>query len=468
MKRIVFTLLLMPLFVMTSNGQNDGKNSKPSNVNDYEIIKAESRIHGLNIAITHKQPLVLSNEYPVLCIHGASFPSTLAFGFRMGNNSWMDNLAENGYDVYALDFLGYGNADRYPEMQAASTSALPLGRAVEVYRDVDKAVDLITKKTGKSKVYLIGHSWGGSVAALYATKFPDKVAKLVLFAAVTTRQDSTEYTNSANSYEIMTPEQRVNAMKNLTPDGKTCQLEPEIFETWGNSWLLSDPLAKKLNAKSIRFPAGYAPDVEDMLHNKPLYNPADIKMPTLVIRGEWDTYPNNADAEKLFRLLENAPDKKYVVIEKGTHVMHLEKSRYQLYDETLHFLKFRTNMKETNKHAIAVIFEAIPADEHKDEYLNIALSLKPELEKIKGFISIERFQSIYHPEKILSLSFWESEAAIQEWRNLEMHRNAQLKGRQYIFKDYHLRIAQVVRDYGMLDRKEAPVDSNLIHKMKID
>ena len=163
-------------------------------------------------------------------------------------------------------------------------------------------------------------------------------------------------------------------------------------------------------------------------------------------------------------MLENVPYKKYVVIEKGTHVTHLEKSRYQLYDETLHFLKLGTNMKETNKHAIAVVFEVIPADGHKDEYLNIALSLKPELEKIKGFISIDRFQSIYHPEKILSLSFRESEEAIQQWRNLEMHRTAQLKGREYIFKDYHLRIAQVVRDYGMFDRKEVPKDSKSYHK----
>ncbi len=152
------------------------------------------------------------------------------------------------------------------------------------------------------------------------------------------------------------------------------------------------------------------------------------------------------------------------MIAKSTHIIHWEKSRYQLCDETLHFLISGLNMKERNKHSIAVLFEVIPADGHKEEYLNIALSLKPELEKIKGVISIERFQSIYHPEKILSLSFWESEAAIQEWRNLEMHRNAQSKGREYIFKDYHLRIAQVVRDYGMFDRKEIPTDSKPYHK----
>ncbi|OUL61271.1 antibiotic biosynthesis monooxygenase [Flavobacterium sp. AJR] len=108
---------------------------------------------------------------------------------------------------------------------------------------------------------------------------------------------------------------------------------------------------------------------------------------------------------------------------------------------------------------IAVIFEVIPNEEKKQEYLDIAASLRPELDKISGFISIERFQSFNDPGKVLSLSFWKDEESIQQWRNLEMHRNAQSKGRQEIFKDYHLRIADVKRDYGMFDRKEMPKDS---------
>ncbi|MBS1600198.1 MAG: alpha/beta fold hydrolase [Bacteroidetes bacterium] len=459
-----FTSFFFLLFITAVFAQTNNDSLKINSMNNYEIIKTESRITGLQIALMHKAPTITSNDYAVLFLHGASFPSALAFAFRMNNYSWMDNLAENGYDVYALDFLGYGNADRYSEMKIGLPVGSPLGRAVDIYKDVDKAAEFIIRRTGKSKVYLIAHSWGGSVAALYATKFPGKVAKLILFAPITQRQETSAIEKIEGPYEAMTPEQRITEMKNLTPKGKVCQLEPEIFKTWGSIWLHSDTLAVQNKSDSVRFPNGYAPDVEYMLHNKPYYNPADIKAPVLIIRGEWDAYPNNADGEKLFTSLENAPYKKYVVIEKGTHVMHLEKSRYQLYDETLHFLKFGMNMKETNKHAIAVIFEVIPVEGHKDEYLNIALSLKPELEKIKGFISIERFQSIYHPEKILSLSFWESEEAIQEWRNLEVHRNAQLKGREYIFKDYHLRIAQVVRDYGMFDRKEAPADSRSYHK----
>ncbi|WP_029272199.1 antibiotic biosynthesis monooxygenase [Flavobacterium sp. KJJ] len=112
---------------------------------------------------------------------------------------------------------------------------------------------------------------------------------------------------------------------------------------------------------------------------------------------------------------------------------------------------------------IAVIFEVIPNEGKKEEYLNIAASLRPELDHIEGFISIERFQSFSDPEKVLSLSFWKDEASIQQWRNLEMHRHAQEKGRNEIFKEYHLRIAHVVRDYGMFDRKETPKDSFSFH-----
>jgi heme-degrading monooxygenase HmoA len=112
---------------------------------------------------------------------------------------------------------------------------------------------------------------------------------------------------------------------------------------------------------------------------------------------------------------------------------------------------------------IAVIFEAVQAEGQLDVYLEIAAKLKPELAKIEGFISIERFQSLSIPGKVLSLSFWEDEKAVQEWRDVEMHRDAQMKGRNSVFKDYHLRIAHVIRDYGMFDRKEAPTDSKVAH-----
>jgi heme-degrading monooxygenase HmoA len=106
----------------------------------------------------------------------------------------------------------------------------------------------------------------------------------------------------------------------------------------------------------------------------------------------------------------------------------------------------------------AVIFEVVPKPGRSQDYLDIAASLRPELEKDDGFISIERFQSLTNPGKILSLSFWRDEAALIRWRQHQQHHAAQRKGRDELFLDYRIRIAQTVRDYSLLRRDEAPQD----------
>ena len=112
---------------------------------------------------------------------------------------------------------------------------------------------------------------------------------------------------------------------------------------------------------------------------------------------------------------------------------------------------------------IAVIFEVEPAPGRRDTYLDLAAQLKPKLERITGFVSIERFESLSAPGKILSLSFWRDEAAVGEWRRLAPHRRAQAAGRAGIFADYRLRVADVVRDYGLADRDQAPADSRAVN-----
>lgn len=112
---------------------------------------------------------------------------------------------------------------------------------------------------------------------------------------------------------------------------------------------------------------------------------------------------------------------------------------------------------------IAVIFEVWPADGRNQDYLDLAAALRPQLEKIDGFISIERFQSLTEAGKILSLSFWRDEQAIAAWRELESHRAAQARGRAGVFRDYRLRVAGVIRDYGMTRREQAPHDSRKVH-----
>ena len=108
---------------------------------------------------------------------------------------------------------------------------------------------------------------------------------------------------------------------------------------------------------------------------------------------------------------------------------------------------------------IAIIFEVEPHAEHKDRYLEIAASLRPVLEGIDGFISVERFQSLTNPGKLLSISFFRDEKALDDWRNVMDHRKAQTAGRNVLFKDYRLKVCSVIRDYGLNDREEAPEDS---------
>lgn len=112
---------------------------------------------------------------------------------------------------------------------------------------------------------------------------------------------------------------------------------------------------------------------------------------------------------------------------------------------------------------IAVIFEVEPHADKKADYLDIAAGLRPLVEEVDGFISVERFQSLTNPDKLLSLSFFRDEAALDEWRGLMEHRKAQSAGRAGIFRDYRLRVAGVMRDYGMSDRDEAPKDSLDLH-----
>lgn len=112
---------------------------------------------------------------------------------------------------------------------------------------------------------------------------------------------------------------------------------------------------------------------------------------------------------------------------------------------------------------IAVIFEVEPYDDQRENYLDLAANLRPLLEAIDGFISVERFESLTNPGKILSLSIWRDEEAISAWRHVDKHRGAQSTGRTTHFRDYRLRVASVIRDYGMTERDQAPADSRALH-----
>ncbi|NML22538.1 alpha/beta hydrolase [Pseudoflavitalea sp. G-6-1-2] len=335
-KLLVFTCTWLCLFHSTAQ-QRSLQAGKPAVT--YTILKTESRIPGLQIALLNQQPNKSGKELPVLILHGSYISAAQSSGYKLSGVSWLNNLSSNGYDAYALDYLGYGSSDRYPELRSKKLQGNAIGQAKDIYQDVDKAVDFILKRTGKSRLYLIGHSWGGSVAALYAEKFPGKLEKLILYSALTPTPDSSMAQQFNYTYVKKTPRDLLVVLKSWTPSGKECLLEKDFLQHFEKDWPLSDPLAIGENKDSIMVPSGAQQDIEEMAHNKPYYDPAKITVPTLLIRGEYDDGPGNADYGTLMAKMVNAPYKKYVVLANGTHIIHLEKERFELYREILHFLR---------------------------------------------------------------------------------------------------------------------------------
>ncbi|MEO9803715.1 MAG: alpha/beta fold hydrolase [Reichenbachiella sp.] len=305
----------------------------------FRRISIESRVSGLNLSLLHLPAGdEKMNKLPVLFVHGASFPSALAFGFRMENYSWMDHLSNQGYEVFALDHLGYGESDRYTEMSNAVYSGKPLGTGKEVALDIERAVEFVLKTTEMKKLYLVGHSWGATVSGYYAALHPDQIEKLVLFAPLVAREETVSWNKPDYAYIELTPEKRVEQFSAQLPKGHDIVLEDEVIEQWGQKWLASDKASKVENRNYVRYPAGWKNDLYDCWNGNCFFEPARVEVSTLVIRGEWDTSFSWDDARWLFENLSAAASKKYVVIEKSTHVVHLEKSRKQLYDEVQLFL----------------------------------------------------------------------------------------------------------------------------------
>lgn len=304
----------------------------------YEVIEIPSHQPALVARMRHTASDRPNGALPVLFVHGSSFPSGLSFDFRMDGQSWMDWMAARGVDVYALDFPGYGLSDRYPAGTAING---PPGRARDVVQDVGSAVDAVLSRTGKTQVLLIGHSWGGSVAARYAQDNATKVAKLVLFATITPRATADvprldmPMPRIEATYEEMTPAQRIAAMDGLRPRHEPPQLHADVFGRWGAHWLASDGRGEG----AVRFPGGPGADVADLMRGSAYYDPARLEMPVLLVRGEWDAWPSDADYRWLLSTMPRVQEKRYATIPRGTHVMHLEEARFRLYEEVQDFLR---------------------------------------------------------------------------------------------------------------------------------
>jgi pimeloyl-ACP methyl ester carboxylesterase len=296
---------------------------------------------GLRVFLRHKAPTRQgpgTNRAPVLFVHGASFPSALAADFKFGGTSWMDDLAARGFDVWALDFLGYGGSDRYPEMAEPAAAHPPLGRAPEAARQIGTAVEFITRQRNVPRVSLVAHSWGTIPAGLYAGTMPARVERLVQFGPVTSRKEEVD-TAAHPAHWLVTLDDQFKRFHGYVPAGQAKLLASRDSAVWGPAYLDSDSTSRTRSPASVRVPYGPIADAQAAWGGGALgYDPARITAPVLIVRGEWDEVVTDADARWLWDALTHAPIKRDVKIDHATHVIHLETGHRKLWNEVARFL----------------------------------------------------------------------------------------------------------------------------------
>jgi len=294
---------------------------------------------GLTIFLRHLAPAdrVHGNPKVVLYAHGATFPSALSVAHRFDGRSWADELAGAGYDVWALDFHGYGRSDAYPGMAEPPGRHAPLGRAPDAAAQIERAVRFIVAHHAISSVSIIAHSWGTIAAGLFAGRHPELVDRLVFFGPIARRaQDGVPPVLPA-WLPVSVDAQRKRFTEDVPP-GEALVLDPQHFQDWAQHYLATDPRSGTREPPSVATPAGPASDIIAAHHGNLAYDPSLVRAPVAIIRGEWDSLATDADARWLWDALKASPQKRDVKISRATHLMHLEVGRQALYRESLAFL----------------------------------------------------------------------------------------------------------------------------------
>jgi len=254
----------------------------------------------------------------VLYVHGGTFPSALSIAHRFDGRSWRDELCAAGYDVWGLDFHGFGASDPYPEMADPADAHAPLGRADTATRQLEATVRFILGHTGAPRLSLVAHSWGAIVAARFAAECPNLVDRLVFFGPIARRPKQAEPARFP-AWRIVTLADQWERFTADVPVGGPPVLSRRHFEAWGEAYLDGDPESRTRLPAGVNVPSGPWQDIADAdAHAGELgYDLAGIRAPVAIIRGEWDSLSTEADAQWLFDALTASPLKRYVKIARN-------------------------------------------------------------------------------------------------------------------------------------------------------
>jgi pimeloyl-ACP methyl ester carboxylesterase len=282
-----------------------------------------------------------SADKTLIFVHGATYPAETAFDLPIDGVSMMDLFARQGFDVYLVDLHGYGKSPRPSEMDQPPEANKPITDTAEANRDMGAAIDYVLSSRGIPKMNLMGWSWGTSIAGNYTSQHNDKINRLVLYAPAWLFQPAAEPPAAPlPAYRTVTKEMAKKRWYAGVPADKQADLiAPGVFDQWRDATLATDPVGGKMTPPTLRAPNGVLQEFSNYWRaGKPLYDPAAISVPTLIIHAEWDADLPSYMAQAYFSKLANAPLKRLVEIGEGTHSVMLEKNRMQFFREILNFL----------------------------------------------------------------------------------------------------------------------------------
>lgn len=280
------------------------------------------------------------SDQGLLFVHGATFPTRLAFGFEFApGDSWMHAMAARGYVVCGVDFLGFGASDRPASMQAEAAAAPPAVRALDAAAQIAAAADYLQKTRKVSAIHLVAHSWGTIPAATYAARRPPALKSLTLFGPVVPTGEAVAEANPG-AWFAMTAQQRLQQLRfaSVLPPGKTL-LEAAVETRWADAFRASAPRIGGDTPEQIRIPNGPNADIAAAEAGRYPYSAADIDVPVFVVYGNYDVIVGDAGATTFLHGFSHAPLKWQMRIDDGTHVMHLERTRHSLYESVAAFIR---------------------------------------------------------------------------------------------------------------------------------
>jgi len=309
------------------------------------VEKLDRREQHFHIASSHAGlslflrylPASHDGDRVVLYVHGGTFPSALSIAHRFDGRSWRDELCAAGFDVWGLDFHGFGRSDPYPEMAAPPDQAAPLGRAEDASRQLEQAVRFIRARHRSGRFGIIAHSWGTIVSGLFAGRCPDLVDRMVFFGPIARRSPKNDPVRLP-AWRLISLQDQWDRFTETVPKDAVPVLSRRHFDEWGERYLDVDPQSRTRSPAAVKVPSGAFQDIFDSWAGKLAYDPRLVRAPVAIIRGEWDAYSTDEDARWLFDALGGSPDKRDIKISRATHLMHLETMRYALHRESIAFL----------------------------------------------------------------------------------------------------------------------------------